>query len=269
MSMNFGGRLVYLEFNAGRVFEVVTRTGGYLTSYDVDWCDSHGHLHAHASGGASLPMRVGPRFGEDKVPVPTQFWAAPEIALEVQEPCVRLTAAQLLALLIEDEGYRQEWLEVEGRPTVEAVRESDAPSMFAYWSKWGEVEEGEVIYCGICRMNHDYEQERPCPHVAWCHRCGLFSTPPHAYDEGECPHRSPDGDRYIDPDEPDAEDVEELWQAFSALTFADRAGEPEGVLTAGFFDWRAGTPRREAAAWFGEHAPGGLEALVAGLEQRS
>lgn len=270
MSMNFRGTPVYLEFSTqGYVFEVVTRRGGRLTTYDVDWCHPHGYLHAHESGGAALPIHVGPRFGEDKVPVPTQFWASPGVALAVEEPCVRLSAAQLLVLLIEDEGYREEWLGIKGRSSTEAVQESDVPSFFAYWSELGEVEEGEVIYCGLCGENLDYEQERPCPHVVWCRHCGLFSTPPHKYDEGECPHRSPDGTRYIDPDEPDAEDVDELWQAFSALTFADKAGEPAGVLAADFFDWPAGTPRREALAWFDEHAEGGLQALGAEAGQRS
>jgi hypothetical protein len=268
MSMHFAGPLAYLEFSAeGRVFEAVTEKGGRLTSYDVDWCDSHGHYHAHKSGGSSMPIRVGPRFGEDGVAVPTQFWAASTVAVEVQEPCVRQQAAQLLVLLIEDEGYREEWLGIEGR-SIETVGERDVPSFFTYWSSLGEVEEGEVIHCGICKMNLDYEAERPCAHVRWCHWCGLFSTPPHTYGKGECPHRSTDGTRHIDPDEPEAEDVDELWQAFCALTFADKPGEPDGVLVADFFDWRAGTPKREALAWFDEHAEGGLEALMAEAGER-
>jgi len=263
MSMTFEGTPLYIEFNAeGHVFAIVTWSARHrFTSYDVDWCDAHGHHHAQENGGASFPLRVSPRHDEQGTVYPTRFWAAPHVALAVQEPCHRLSVLQLLVFLLEDEQVQEEWLGLAVR-TREDLLQTDVPFLFSYWSDTFAVEEGEIVYCAHCRMSFDYEQEAPCRHLYWCNACGHFSHPPGAGGE-ECPHRSPDGERYIDPRYPDPEDVAELWRALAAVPLIGGGlDEPDGLLAQDFFDWRSGTPWREVLAWFEEHALGGMAALM-------
>src|SRR5260370_36091971 len=159
MSMTFKGVPLYLEFGAeGHVFEVVTWSELHrFTSYDVDWCDAHVHYHAQENGGPSFPLRVSPRHDAQGTVFRTRFWASPHVALAVQEPCIRLSATQLLDLLLEDQGEREEWLGLVGRTRV-GVLDTDVPSIFAYWSATFAVEEGEVVYCARCRVSYDYEE---------------------------------------------------------------------------------------------------------------
>jgi hypothetical protein len=281
VTMTFQGIPVFLEFDSHRrVYEIVTvGTEGLssgrlvslstpahsrLTAYEVDWCDTHGHYHAHANGGKSLPMRVTHRVGEGGEKAPTSYWAAPQIPVELAQGadpdyCRRIEAGEVLPLLLADAGEQEEFLGLHELLSSSDMLDAHVPALVQYWSEvaFDTVEEGEVVYCALCQANHDYEAGAPCEHLGWCYVCGHWSTPPAFGAAADCPHRSPDGSRYIDPQEPGEEDLQELWQALAEVPLiCTSPAHPQGVLACDFFLWECRTPLVEVHRWFVEY---GLE----------
>ena len=216
----FAGKPVYIEFTAeGQVFSVMTEiwykkeppldryASGmpdpfvrYL-DYDVDYCDSHLHYHVSeaGSGPGHFPLLMNNRVDEQSQPVPYKYWIAPHLEVDFSqcrapECCIAITEADLIPLILTDEDDLQAFLAEYPQPTV-----SD---LITYWDEeTHDVEEGQVVYCSICKRSYDYEAWVPCPHIRWCDTCGEWSVP-----DGDCEHRSEDDTRYVNPEE-DAESV--------------------------------------------------------------
>jgi hypothetical protein len=230
--MIFNGTPVFIEFSSdGRVFEVVTevrrqiprrdrvqgQTGQRLSctttyeTYDVDWCDSHEHYHAHESGGASFPHMLSNCVGDDGKRVAFCYWVASHLEVgfyEGTDPayCMRIGASQLPELFLPDPEHLKEFLFVSEIPSLAEMDDAQVAALLAYWEKHTDnVEEGEVVWCPQCKMHHDYEAGAPCEHIRWCDICGFHSVPPESPGEkSECLHRSADGMYYEEPIEEDA-----------------------------------------------------------------
>lgn len=213
MSMIFEGEPVYLEFaNDGRPFTLITETWerqrtdvSWLYAagtpdpfpryheYDLNWCDSHDHYHAQASGNTRFPHILMSRC---------TYWIAPPLQVEgyagapLPEGCLPLTeASQLVPLLL---STPEAFLSLHPEGFTVGI-------LLAYWEMEANgVEEGEIIYCSLCTHSYDYEAILPCPHLDWCETCGEWSVP-----QGDCPHRSADDTSYVAPPDDDDERKEE------------------------------------------------------------
>ena len=221
--MLFEGNPVYIEFTAeGQVHSILTEVWYKKTSpvdryapgmpdpfahyrdYDVDYCDSHEHYHAHESGSGPghFPMKMYNRVNDAGEAVSYCYWAAPHIPLDFSgcrapEECLALSEAALLPLLLPKRKDQEAYLHMYPEPT--------AQTLVTYWAEeTGEVEEGEVVYCSRCQKHYDYEAWKPCSHIRWCDTCGMWSTP-----GGECKHRSADDASYVEPEERSEEELEE------------------------------------------------------------
>lgn len=200
----FEGTPVYIELTSEqKVFEIVTADQRDYDTYDIDWCDDHLHYHAQRSGGATFPHTITHRVGENGEKAHTYYWIAPHFEMQYQDGadpthCIRLDARQLVPLLLSEEDTREEFLNVHEIPTLEEMSDLFVPNLISYWERYNLVEEGQVIYCSICKKSYDYEENVPCTHVQWCDECGFFSQPSDSGGE-ECPHRSEDGKYYVEP----------------------------------------------------------------------
>lgn len=202
----FEGYPVYIELDdENRIFEIITivptddseRVMNY--DYDVDWCDDHGHYHAHQTGRGSAPLSVMHRVNEDGNNIPTYYWSMFSVELQPgADPayCIRLSAADLLPIFPPDEAMQREFLDLYEIPEAKDMEPAFVPELIAYWEKMGYVEEGQVVYCAICHKNYDYEENWSCNHVRWCQICNQFSAP-----GDECPHRTADKRHYLKPEE--------------------------------------------------------------------
>ena len=194
------GEPISIEFTSNqRVFAIVTEVGESIPNgYDVDWCDPHLHYHAHE---ASVDTRLTHRISENGSKAPTYYWAGPQQEVcyhDGADPayCIRLDAKQLVPLFLPDEDLQQKFYDLHGIPALSSMNDALVPALVTYWEEMGLVEEGEVVYCSICKKHYDYEELAPCEHVHWCDACGCFSQP-----GGECSHRSADDTHYVDPEE--------------------------------------------------------------------
>jgi len=212
-----GGSPVFIEFTPdGRIFEIVVEVerqplwrdpsrqlpgqGCLYISYEVDWCDSHEHYHAHEAGSVSFPHRLSNSVGEGGERVSFCYWVASPLTVEFYENtdtayCVRIGADQLLELFLPDPEHQQEFLFVSEIPTLAEMNDEQVGMLLDYWERYTySVEEGDVIWCPLCKMHYDYEDGAPCVHIRWCDVCGFHSVPPDSSEEeSECPHRSADG----------------------------------------------------------------------------
>lgn len=201
--MDFDGNPILIEFDTeGHVHQIMTLTHpGRTEDYDVDWVEDYSVHMAHNSGSMPLrePIEISPWVDAEHKPLPTYYWAPSTVQVEAKEHCHCLSAQELLTRLLPDEEQRKEWL-INECTTIGALTEEYVPQLLGYWGRWGNVWEGETVYCSIDEKS--YSDNNLCEHIEWCDVCTEFSTP-----DGECTHRTEDRKYYVEPEEDEEENA--------------------------------------------------------------
>jgi hypothetical protein len=136
-------RIIFIEYQDGRPFEVVTASndGKCRTYYDVEWCRRDQCLYIHESGGSTSPIAV--RKGTD-------FWACADAPIKIEDGATRRKRSKFRKKL--QTAIAGDWV--------------------------AGISGGECTYCPVCE---DYlpteDTYHPCAHIWWCDDAGWWSTP--------------------------------------------------------------------------------------------
>jgi hypothetical protein len=138
--------VIFAEYQGGRLFGFITRSAkGGLSAYDVEYSKAFDSLCYDLAGFGGFDLMA---------PKKNLFWAAPGEVVMVEDKRGRRRKA----------------------PATLTNRLAEPPEPLA--EVIDRAWQTETVYCGKCDDWHPCEDtDRPCRHVRWCDRHGMWSTP--------------------------------------------------------------------------------------------